>query len=166
MTQCRKERERAAGEFLILEQSATPRNRKEDAMNQTCCRTFIVKMDLGLHMRPGAMLVRTAHRFRAEVTVSNGETTANGKSIMSLLILGAEQGDRLEIVAEGPDAEAAVDAIGELFEDGFGESCAGFATARYPANKRTALLHAPELPQELSAFYRNPHAQIESWRRL
>jgi phosphotransferase system HPr (HPr) family protein len=120
-------RKRAARENLILEQSAAPRNGKEDVVNPTCCRAFIVKMDGGLHLRPGAMLVKTAQRFSAPLRVSNGVTEANGKSLMSLITLGAEQGDRLRIVAEGPDAEALVDAIGELFEDGFGETCMGFA---------------------------------------
>ncbi len=82
-------------------------------------------MELGLHSRPASMLVKTAGRFSSTLAVSSGGETVNGKSFLSLIILGAKHGAALGMVTEGPDAHALMDAIGDLFLRGFGESCAG-----------------------------------------
>lgn len=70
----------------------------------------------GLHMRPAMQFVDVASRFDCEVSVSNGQTTADGKSIMQMSMLAATCGTRLEIRAEGPDAEKAIEALRELVE--------------------------------------------------
>lgn len=95
-------------------------------MSMTRCRDFIVKMDAGLHLRSAALLVKTAHGFDARIAVSNGQTTVDGKSFLSLIIMGATQGARLRVATEGPDAKELMDAVAELFECGFGEPCTGF----------------------------------------
>lgn len=95
-------------------------------MSMTRCREFIVKMDAGLHLRSAALLVKTAHGFDAQIAVSNGQTTVDGKSFLSLIIMGAAQGTRLRVVTEGPDATGLMDAVAELFECGFGEPCTAF----------------------------------------
>lgn len=76
---------------------------------------------LGLHARPASELVRVASRFEADVTVSKGGLDVNGKSIMGVLMLAAEQGTRLIIRAEGEDAADALDALSGLFARGFEE---------------------------------------------
>lgn len=78
-------------------------------------------MDMGLHLRPSAALVKTAHRFSADMAISNGKTTVNGKNFLSVIILSAEQGSRLRIMTEGADAIQLMDAIGKLFACNFGE---------------------------------------------
>jgi len=70
----------------------------------------------GLHMRPAMQFVDLASRFDCEVSVSNGQTTADGKSIMQMSMLAATCGTRLKVRAEGPDAEKAVEALRELVE--------------------------------------------------
>jgi len=70
----------------------------------------------GLHMRPAMQFVDLASRFDSEISVSNGQTTADGKSIMQMSMLAATCGTRLQIRAEGPDADKAVDALRELVE--------------------------------------------------
>ncbi len=60
----------------------------------------------GLHARPASLFVQIANKFESDVTVRKDEEEANGKSIMGLLVLGANQGSVVEIEVSGPDAEA------------------------------------------------------------
>ncbi len=75
----------------------------------------------GIHLHPADLFVRKAAQFRAEVWISNGEITVNGKSIMGVLLLAAETGTVLTIRAEGPDEEDAVRDLVGLVESKFGE---------------------------------------------
>jgi phosphocarrier protein len=78
--------------------------------------TMEIKNADGLHMRPAMQFVDLASRFDCEISVSNGQTTADGKSIMQMSMLAATCGTRLKVRAEGPDAEKAVEALRELVE--------------------------------------------------
>ncbi len=62
----------------------------------------------GLHARPASLFVKIANRFESEVTVRKGSEAVNGKSIMGLMTLAANQGSILELEVSGNDAEAAV----------------------------------------------------------
>jgi phosphocarrier protein len=84
-------------------------------------RAVEVRNRLGLHARAAARFVHTANRFRSKVSVTRGGRTTDGKSILGILLLAAAQGTRLELHAEGDDARAAVAALAELVESGFGE---------------------------------------------
>lgn len=84
-------------------------------------KTTIVQNRLGLHARAASKLVQVAQEFGAEVSIHNGEHAANGKSIMSIMMLQASIGTELEVHASGEDAEAAIAAIVALIEDKFGE---------------------------------------------
>jgi phosphocarrier protein len=75
----------------------------------------------GMHARPAAEFVKTAGRFAAHVTVEKDGLEVNGKSIMGVLMLAAEQGSTLRVVAQGADAPAAVEALVELVGRGFEE---------------------------------------------
>jgi phosphocarrier protein HPr len=77
---------------------------------------------LGLHARAAAKFVQTAGRFPCEIEVSRGEKKINGKSIMGVMMLAAAQGAVIEITANGPEEDAALDALVTLVADGFGES--------------------------------------------
>jgi len=76
----------------------------------------------GMHARPAAEFVRLAGNFRAEITVSKDGLEVNGKSIMGVLMLAAEQGSTLRLVAEGEDAPEALDALADLVKRGFEET--------------------------------------------
>jgi phosphocarrier protein len=76
---------------------------------------------LGLHARAAAQLVQTANRFKADVMVAKEDEEVNGKSIMGLLMLAAPVGSLLRVTVSGEDADAAMQAIGALINDGFGE---------------------------------------------
>jgi len=75
----------------------------------------------GLHARPAGELVKIAVRFQSEIHLSKDGLRVNGKSIMGVLMLAAEQGSELTIEADGPDAGAAVAALEALVLQGFHE---------------------------------------------
>jgi phosphocarrier protein HPr len=76
---------------------------------------------LGVHARPAALFVKTAHKFASHITVEKDGEQVNGKSIMGLMMLAAGQGSVLIIAAEGSDAEAAVHELESLFLRKFDE---------------------------------------------
>jgi phosphocarrier protein len=84
-------------------------------------REVVVANALGLHARAAARFVQTAARFAAQIRVSRGDRTVDGKSLMGVLLLAASQGSTLRIDAEGPDADAALEALATLVASGFGE---------------------------------------------
>jgi phosphocarrier protein HPr len=75
----------------------------------------------GMHARPAAEFVKTAGRFRSEIRVEKDGLEVNGKSIMGVLMLAAEQGSRLRLSAYGADAADAVEALSNLVGRGFEE---------------------------------------------
>ncbi len=77
--------------------------------------------ELGLHARPAAEFVKLASKFKSEIRVRRDDMTVNGKSIMGVMTLAAEQGSELVITANGVDAEEAVKALVALVESGFRE---------------------------------------------
>ena len=82
-------------------------------------REVVVPNALGLHARAAARFVQTAAKFAARIHVTRGERTVDGKSLMGVLLLAAARGATLRLDAEGPDAEAALDALGTLVAAGF-----------------------------------------------
>jgi phosphocarrier protein len=74
-----------------------------------------------MHARAAVKFVQLAAHFKSEIRVMKDGTSVNGKSIMGLLTLVAALGFSILIEAEGPDAEDAVKALGELVDNGFGE---------------------------------------------
>lgn len=74
-------------------------------------RTVKVMAKVGLHARVAAAFVKTAERFSSNIRVRHGERDANGKSILHVLTLGAEQGAEITIRADGDDAEESIDAL-------------------------------------------------------
>jgi len=75
----------------------------------------------GLHTRPASQFVKTANQFESEITIQKGDASANGKSIISIIALGASKGSEICLRAEGPDEQEAIDALSTLIENKFGE---------------------------------------------
>jgi phosphocarrier protein HPr len=90
----------------------------------TASREIVVSNKLGLHARPAMQFVDVANQFQSNIKVFKGgdePCDADGKSVMQMIILAATEGTALRIEAEGDDAEAAVKALGDLFDEKFGE---------------------------------------------
>ncbi len=91
-------------------------------MSPTLEKVVTVINPMGIHMRPADMLSRAAGRFECQIEITKDGQAIDGKSIMSILTLGARQGTQLNLRACGVDAEAALETLCELFEKGFDES--------------------------------------------
>jgi len=80
-----------------------------------------VRNRAGIHTRPASMIVRAAARYGAEFFIEKDHYQINGKSIIGVMTLAAEQGATLTLVFDGDDAESAAADVIALFDDGFGE---------------------------------------------
>jgi phosphocarrier protein HPr len=81
-----------------------------------------IKNKLGLHARAAALLVQTVNKFDAQVSFSKDGQTADGRSIMGVLTLAATQGSKIQVEANGDEAERAVRAIEKLIDNKFNEN--------------------------------------------
>ena len=81
---------------------------------------LVIRNQLGLHARACALFVKTAARYRAEVWVARDDLEVNGKSIMGVMMLAAEEGSTIRVRAEGPDEAGAVAALKDLVDGKFG----------------------------------------------
>ncbi|GAB1469006.1 HPr family phosphocarrier protein [Candidatus Cloacimonadota bacterium] len=81
----------------------------------------IVTNKLGLHARPSALLVRAATKFRSDFFIEKDGTKVNGKSIMGVMMLAAECGSNLQLIADGVDEDYLLAELTELISGGFGE---------------------------------------------
>ncbi|GAA4197949.1 hypothetical protein GCM10022219_26650 [Microbacterium oryzae] len=95
------------------EELPEPRGRSE---------SFVLTNQIGLHARPAAALAGALRGLDAVVRIGTATKPAvDGRSLVGLMALGARKGDAIDVTAEGPDADRAIDAIGELVASGFGE---------------------------------------------
>jgi len=85
-------------------------------------REVQIENKLGLHARPAAEVVKTAAKFKSDITICRDDLEVNGKSIMGVMMLAAEHGSRITLRADGPDEVQAVDALSELIASKFRES--------------------------------------------
>ena len=76
---------------------------------------------VGLHARPASLFVQEANKFSSDIIVFLGDSEADAKSILDLLLLGANQGCTITVRAEGPDAKDALAALQDLHAHNFGE---------------------------------------------
>ena len=87
-------------------------------------RMLTVVGQLGLHARAAAKLVRVASQFQSTLKLQrvDNDQSADAKSILNVLMLAASAGTNLRAIADGPDEDAAIDALDELFRNSFGEA--------------------------------------------
>jgi phosphocarrier protein HPr len=83
--------------------------------------TLEIRNKLGLHARAAVLLVQEANRFQAEVTVAKDGQVVNGRSIMGIMMLAAEQGSSIDVEVTGPQASEALAAIIDLVAQRFRE---------------------------------------------
>jgi phosphocarrier protein len=83
--------------------------------------SFLIINTLGLHARAATKLVQLASKFPCDVEVARDDQTANGKSVMGVLLLCGSRGTTIDVRATGDRAEECVKAIGDLIANRFGE---------------------------------------------
>lgn len=123
--------------------------------------TFTVRNENGLHARPSAVLVQTLKPFAAKINVENldrGTTPANAKSTMKVVALGASKGARLRFVAEGEDAQQAIEALAKAFESGLGESVSYVPETPDSIEGGAAVTAAPVAPQAVENHVQNANS--------
>lgn len=84
--------------------------------HQHATRRIVIKNQQGLHARPADAFVKLANQYQSNIEIERDALRVNGKSILDLLTLIAEQGVQLTIIADGPDAEVAADALAALVD--------------------------------------------------
>ncbi len=122
---------------------------------------FTVRNENGLHARPSAVLVQTLKPFAAKINVENldrGTTPANAKSTMKVVALGASKGARLRFVAEGEDAQQAIEALAKAFESGLGESVSYVPETPDSIEGGAAVTAAPVAPQAVENHVQNANS--------
>ena len=80
-----------------------------------------IENKLGLHARPSALIVRAATKYRSEFFLIKDGMKVNGKSIMGVMMLAAESGSEIELIADGVDEDYLLDEISGLIASKFGE---------------------------------------------
>jgi phosphocarrier protein HPr len=80
-----------------------------------------IKNPTGLHLCPAGILCKEAMEFKSLITFQFRDTTANAKSVLSVLGACVKSGDEIEFFCDGPDEKEALAALVALVEDGFGE---------------------------------------------
>lgn len=84
-------------------------------------RKVIIKNKAGLHTRPAATIVKLAAKYKCEFFISREGMHINGKSIIGVMTLAAEENAELTLSFDGPDEKEAADEICGFFNNGFGE---------------------------------------------
>ena len=82
---------------------------------------FTIVNKLGLHARASALLVKTASRFKSDIRIEREDIEVNGKSIMGIMMLAAAKGTTIQVKIGGEDEVEAMQTLGDLIRDGFGE---------------------------------------------
>jgi phosphocarrier protein len=82
---------------------------------------FLIINKLGLHARASALFVKTASRFASDVKLVKEGVEVNGKSIMGIMMLAASKGTTVSLLVDGADEVDAMQSIGDLIANGFGE---------------------------------------------
>ena len=80
-----------------------------------------VNNQVGPHARPATFFIQKANEFKSSIWVEKEERRVNAKSLLGVLSLGIVQGTVIQLIADGPDAEEAVEALAELLSGDFGE---------------------------------------------
>jgi len=102
---------------------------------------LLIPNPTGLHARPAAVLANLAKRWQSRITLQRGDDQANAKSLVSIMGLGIEQGDKVVLVAEGPDAAQAIAALAPEIAAGLGDE--GSVPAPAPATTEISADAAP-----------------------
>ena len=80
-----------------------------------------VENQVGLHARPATFFIQKANEFKSGIWVEKEERRVNAKSLLGVLSLGIVKGTTITLIADGPDAKEAVEALAQLVDNQLGE---------------------------------------------
>lgn len=80
-----------------------------------------VNNEVGLHARPATYFIQKANEFKSRIWVEKEERRVNAKSLLGVLSLGIVKGTAITLIADGPDAKEAVEALAQLVDNQLGE---------------------------------------------
>ena len=86
-----------------------------------CVRDVVIHNQVGLHARPATFFIQKANEYKSSIWVEKDERKVNAKSLLGVLSLGIVGGTTIRIIADGTDAEQAIDGLVTLVESGFAE---------------------------------------------
>lgn len=81
----------------------------------------VVNNQVGLHARPATFFIQKANEFKSSIWVEKDDRRVNAKSLLGVLSLGIVKGTTINLIADGPDEEAAIKALVELIDSEFTE---------------------------------------------
>lgn len=84
-------------------------------------KTIVVENQVGLHARPATFFIQKSNEFKSSIWIDKEGRKVNAKSLLGVLSLGITKGTQIEIIADGDDEEAAVDALLALIESNFND---------------------------------------------
>ena len=86
-----------------------------------CAKEVLVQNQVGLHARPATFFIQKANEFKSSIWVEKEERRVNAKSLLGVRSLGIVKGTSINLIADGPDEEAAINALVELISSDFSE---------------------------------------------
>ncbi len=93
----------------------------EEILKIMVSQKVTIKNPTGLHLRPAGVLCKEAMQFKSLITFSFRDTTANAKSVLSVLGACVKCGDEIEIMCDGEDEQDALEALVTAIDNGLGE---------------------------------------------
>ena len=84
-------------------------------------KTLTIENKTGIHARPASLFVQTATKYKSKVQIKAKGKTVDAKSILMIMSMGLVKGTEVTICADGPDEAEAVETLGKMIEDKFGE---------------------------------------------
>ncbi|MBN6079096.1 fused PTS fructose transporter subunit IIA/HPr protein [Aggregatibacter actinomycetemcomitans] len=148
----------------IPEAAAAPTASSEPAVaGGSVVGTFTIRNEHGLHARPSTILVNEVKKFTSKINVENltrASAPVSAKSLMKIVALGVTQGHRLRFVAEGEDAQAAMEAIGKVIAAGLGEGVSAVPPSEPDTIEVVGATPAASAPSHESAV-QNPGESVE-----
>ncbi len=123
-----------AGEDVILELTLAGELEGEAAQagKALTSEAIVIPNPTGLHARPAAVLANVAKKFQADIRLQRADDKANAKSVVSIMGLEVNYGDKVHLIAQGADAETALETLVPLLQEGLGDE--GTAPAPAPAS--------------------------------
>jgi len=85
------------------------------------CKEITINNDVGLHARPATFFIQKANEFKSSISIEKDDRKVNAKSLLGVLSLGVAQGSMINLIADGPDEDAAIETLEALVMSNFSE---------------------------------------------